>query len=195
MFVSVAAAMVWLIGLDNIRRMLNGVVAGAGPRAQRPAAGAGGEAAGGANPRQQQRPQPPPQAQPRGFLRSLQAVVVSFFTSLVVGGHLVVGYPPAVWCSSHVVGLHLHKRCGEHSSAGPHSGAELRDTALIERSQHFPLLNEQAGCILGCWVLLTSFCWAILTVGTHTQQHSNGPSDTALDARPAVQGHPVLHNS
>ena len=92
MFVSFAAAMVWLIGLDNIRRMLNGVVAGAGPRAQRPAAPAagGGGAAGGGNPQQQQqRPQPPQQAQPRGFLRSLQAVVVSFFTSLVVSGYVV----------------------------------------------------------------------------------------------------------
>ena len=104
MFVSVAAAMVWLIGLDNIRRVLNGVVAGAGPRAQRPAAaGAGGEAAGGANPQQQQRQQPPPQAQPRGFLRSLQAVVVSFFTSLVVSSHLVVGDSSAVQYSSRVV--------------------------------------------------------------------------------------------
>ncbi len=100
MFVSFAAAMVWLIGLDNIRRMLNGVVAGAGPRAQRPAAGAaaaaGGEgAAGGGNPQQQQQqqqPQQPPQPQPRGFLRSLQAVVVSFFASLVVSGYAVVGW-------------------------------------------------------------------------------------------------------
>ena len=121
MFVSVVAAMVWLIGLDNIRRMLNGVVAGAGPRGQRPAAAAaaaaegGGEAAGGGNPQQQPQPQAPPQAQPRGFLRSLQAVVVSFFTSLVVSGYVFVGESTSL-AVQQSCGLNPHRQCGERSS-------------------------------------------------------------------------------